>query len=374
MSREVEGAVQLGKSKALILVVDIDDDIADAGITTPVIGYESVLDAAIRFAIAKPEDSDVNTIFAGLNLYRSLVDEGEDVEIAIVSGHKENLLEAQRRVREQVEEVISYIGANEGEVGFYVISDSEYDLLVLEVLRDLGRISGVKRVLVEQHLGIEASYMLIARYLKKAISDPRFTKYTLGIPGTLLLVGGLLSLLGYGSAVAKVLGILLGIAMIVRGFNLEPHIASMLRALYTQHGLVIMGYIVLGMFTLASIVATYYAFTTTNSLVEGLATTLRVSLPLFILGGVFYIVISKVLYKLMHSKLEVWGEAAAITMAIFTSLAFYKLGSSMESIMSSLEGNPQSILSLLLASGFIQLILIGVSIAALIELVHKART
>ncbi|MEM0231687.1 MAG: DUF373 family protein, partial [Candidatus Methanomethyliaceae archaeon] len=66
------------KRRILILSVDKDNDIGRVtGLSTPIIGKNEVLSAAIQFAIKSPEDSDVNSIFAAINIYETLVKEGQ---------------------------------------------------------------------------------------------------------------------------------------------------------------------------------------------------------------------------------------------------------------------------------------------------------
>jgi len=303
-SRPVE--VERGQGqKPIVLVVDLDDDLSEAGIKAPIIGFDRVKEAAMEFAIYKPEDADSNALFSGLNLYLRLVDEGEEPEIVVVAGHKTDLLEAQRRIREQLSEVLGYLGVEKAV--FYIVTDSEYDLMVVEAIRDLGSVGGIKRVLVEQHLGIEGGYLLMLRYLKKALVDPRFSRYTLGIPGVIISVGAALSLMGYGALAIKLSGVILGLFMIVRGFNLETRIAVALESLYTQPNLILLSYVILGIFTLASSAAAYYAFANATTLVEGLAETLRNSVPLLVVGGIVYTVVGRILYKLAEGNLGIWG-------------------------------------------------------------------
>jgi putative membrane protein len=360
-------AGERARRRPLVVVIDIDNDLSDAGIVTPLVGFEEVLDAAIKFALTKPEDSDINALFSGLSVYRKLSEEGLNPEIVVLAGHKTDLLEAQKKIRSELKEVIKEL--NEP-VEFYLVLDSEYDLLITESIRDLGPIAGIKRVVVEQHLGIEASYVLLSRYIKKAFLDPRFSKYTLGVPGALLALGTALSLAGYGTLALKVLGFLLGIIMIIRGFNLETHISNIFKALYTQHGLILVSYVLFGIFLVASTVITYYAFISVNNVLEGLAMTLKMAIPVLMTGVILYILIGRVLYKLVQGITDLWGEIAESITAFFSALAFYRLGVA----LSSLKPNqiPEKIVDSLLLSGFVQLLLIGISIAVLIEVLRRA--
>ncbi len=364
---EVNEANRERQRRPLIVVIDIDDDLSDVGIKSPLIGFEEVLNAAMEFALVRPEDSDANALFDGLNLYRRFQAEERNPEIVVLTGHKTDLLEAQRKIRTGLENIVKKI---KGQVELYLVMDSEYDLMVIESIRDLGPIAGIKRVLVEQHLGIEASYMLLARYIKKAFFDPRFSKYTLGIPGALLALGTALSLAGYGSVALKVLGFFLGLVMIIRGFDLEKYINKVFNALYTQHGLVLVSYTIFGIFLVASTVAVYYAFSGATSVLMGLAMSLKTAIPILISGVVMFIIIGRVLYKLIQGSLDLWNEIAEIIMALFTALAFYQLGNALMTWGPSQI--PIRVVDSLLLSGFIQLLLIGISITVLIEVLKRA--
>jgi hypothetical protein len=78
----------------------------------------------------------------------------------------------------------------------------------------------------------------------------------------------------------------------------------------------------------------------------------------------------KALYKLIQGSLNLWNEIAEIITAFFTALAFYRLGAALTSLQSNQM--PERIVDSLLLSGFVQLILIGVSIAVLIEVLKRA--
>jgi putative membrane protein len=63
------------------------------------VGYDEVLKAAVKFALERPEDADVNAMFAGLNLYRRLSKGYDRVEIAVVGGDSLSMIDAQRKVK-----------------------------------------------------------------------------------------------------------------------------------------------------------------------------------------------------------------------------------------------------------------------------------
>ncbi|MBC8251475.1 MAG: DUF373 family protein, partial [Candidatus Nitrosopelagicus sp.] len=58
LERDIESTVA---SKLLVICVDRDDDVGKkAGITTPVVGRDSCINAAQRLALEDPEDADSN--------------------------------------------------------------------------------------------------------------------------------------------------------------------------------------------------------------------------------------------------------------------------------------------------------------------------
>lgn len=350
---------------ALVAVIDLDDDISEIGYTTPILGEDNVLKAAIDFAMAKPEDSDANAIFAGLQLYRRLASQGINAEIAIVSGVRDDTVEAQIRVKRQVEEIVRILGNN---VELYLVSDGDEDLLVSESLRSIAPIAAIKRVIVEQHLGIEGGFILMLKYIKKAILDLRFSKYTLGVPGLILATWALLSLAGYADVVYKVSMLILGLAMIMKGFNLETKIWEFMNEMVSRPPLVLAGSIVFVMFTLASAVSAHYA-SSAESALQALAIIMKTSIPLLAAGMISYIIISRVMYKIINSNFNIYDEAALMALIGFMALAFNTLGKIIEGITPN--ASSEAVVDAILGSGFVETTVIGAGIAGIIELVGK---
>src|SRR5512147_595044 len=91
----------------LIICIDKDDDIGvKAGVKSPVIGRDACLDAAARLGAADPEDSDINTIYGGINVYDELRSEGLDVEVVCIAGHKELGLKSDRAITQQLDDIL----------------------------------------------------------------------------------------------------------------------------------------------------------------------------------------------------------------------------------------------------------------------------
>jgi len=209
--------------KLLVLVVDLDDDISRAGVLAPVVGRRAVLDAATRFALYDPEDSDLNAIFAAVKIADELVLKGYEAVPAIVAGSERGGPEAALRVREQLEA----IAGRDGFDGVVFVSDGSEDETLIPVISSILPIYGVERVVVQQHRGVEETYVLLAKYLRKAVTEPRFSRLFLGIPGLILVVISALALVGMLRQALLIGLLILGAAMAIRGFDLEDRLVSL---------------------------------------------------------------------------------------------------------------------------------------------------
>ena len=355
--------------KPLILVVDIDDDIGQVLGENIIVGAKNVEKAVLEYGRRRPEDADVNAMLAGLNLYEEFKRRGLDPEIAVVGGHPVDNLEAQRNIKSRVKRLVEKISRP---VEFYIVSDGEDELMVAEVLHDLGSIGGFRRVVVEQHLGIEGSYLLILKYIKKAVNDQRYARYVVGLPGAGLLLIALTALFNMASVAIELVALLLGLAMIVRGFGLEESLEASLRRLaegirenphFTAAGI-----IMFLLFTAAGVYSAYETIVAAGVSVASLASILRSTVPLLGAGIVSYLVITRIFYKASYGNLSIMREIEAIVVVIFFSAAFYNLGVYLGSIAESSKTIP---LSAFIESGFVQYVIIGTGVAALLELIRR---
>lgn len=211
----------------LILCVDRDNDLYQkTGISSPVIGRSECLKAAEALAIADPEEADANAIFAAIKEYDSLVSKGVKAEIAIVTGTFEGGIEADMKIRREMSTILERYRVE----GVIFVSDGVEDEILVPVIQSLVPIVSVKRIVIKHSESVEESYMIIGRYLKMLIFDPRYSKYFLGLPGIFLLI---FATLVYFNLVSEALiGFLffLGIIFIIRGFSLDE-IAGQVRRL-----------------------------------------------------------------------------------------------------------------------------------------------
>ncbi len=210
----------------LILCVDRDDDLGTkAKVQTPVVGREAVLGAATKLALADPEEADSNAIFSAVKKYDDLSKQGKNCEVAVVCGNEDRGFEADRNVTRETESVLK-AGKYDGII---FISDGGDDELVIPVLQGLKPIVSVQRVVVKHSQSVEETYQVLGRYLRMLVFDPHYSKWSLGVPGFILIIAGILitSDLLFAAYLATLL--ILGGTFIVRGFNVDRTVAGLIR-------------------------------------------------------------------------------------------------------------------------------------------------
>ncbi|MCX9011281.1 MAG: DUF373 family protein [Candidatus Methanoperedens sp.] len=155
--------------RILIVCIDRDNDLGEkAGIPSPVVGRTANLDAAVRLASADPEDSDINTIFGGINLYDSLIAEKNDVEIVSIAGDKKVGIAADKRITEQFDRILEELKPDRA----ILVSDGAEDESVLPIIQSRIKVDAVRRVIVKQHENLESTYYII----KEAFNDPKISR------------------------------------------------------------------------------------------------------------------------------------------------------------------------------------------------------
>jgi len=355
----------------VVVVVDIDDDIGEVLGRSLIVGLDEVRNAVLEYGEKKPSDPDVNTMLAGINLYKRFESEGRKPVLLTVGGHRTDFLKAQQLIRERVASALRDLG---GEPEFYIVSDGEDEFVISQVLRELGRIGGFKRIIVEQSLDIEGRYLLILKYVKKALFDPRFSKYFLGIPGIAIMLFALLSIVGKAYIAAKAAALILGLAMAIRGFNLEESFESWLSSFASSirevPHLQLGGLAILLLALFAAIITGKQSIETYGYSMKAIAEISKTSMPLLIVGASSYVLITGVFHKLVYEEEEVnvLSDVAIIAASLFAAIAFYQLGDYIESYSVR-----ELTASLLVDSGFIQFMISGTGIAALIEMIKRVR-
>jgi putative membrane protein len=220
VSPSIDSGIPKERQKLLVVCVDRDDDVGrKAKVPTPIIGREKCIQAANAVAIADPEEADANAIFAAVSEYDKLSRDGTKSEVAIVAGKYEAEVEADRKIRREVLQVVGNFGPD----GIVLVSDGVEDEKVLPVLQAIAPIVSVRRVLVKHSKSVEESYAILGKYLRMLAYDPRYSRFALGVPGLIILVTAVIAAFSTIAAFL-VFSILVGAAFIVRGFDIDKKI------------------------------------------------------------------------------------------------------------------------------------------------------
>ena len=205
-------------NKLVVICVDRDDDVGEkTGIITPVIGRDACIEAAQRLALEDPEDADSNSIFAAIKTYEDLISKGYQVEVATITGVKNRGVQADEKILAETRKVLEQFSAN----GAVIVSDGEDDESVIPVIQNALPVISVQRVVMKVSRSVEYSYAVFGKYLKMIAYDSRYSKFFLGVPGILLLIGGIASIFELTTEIFAVLVSILGGAFLIRAFDID---------------------------------------------------------------------------------------------------------------------------------------------------------
>jgi len=205
-------------NKLLVICVDRDNDVGEkTGIVTPVIGRDRCIEAAQRLALEDPEDADSNSIFAAIKTYEDLVSKGYQVEVVTVAGVQDRGVQADEKILLEIKKTMEIFPAN----GAVIVSDGEDDESVIPVIQNVLPVVSVQRVVMKVSRSVEYSYAVFGKYLKMIAYDSKYSKFFLGVPGILLLIGGIATVFGYTAEIFAVLVSILGGAFLIRAFDID---------------------------------------------------------------------------------------------------------------------------------------------------------
>lgn len=219
--------------KALVLCIDRDNDYGrKGGLEGPIIGKEDNVDAVLSLAKTDPEDSDVNVVLYGLKLYEEAKKEYDEAEIATLTGDNTLGIKSDKEIINQLDEVLNEYNAG----GVILVSDGAEDEQVTPLITPKIPIISTKRVIVKQSQNIESTYYIIYKYFKEALSDPETARAIIGIPGLILLLFGLSTILSvwmqtFEAISPTLIGLvltLLGGYAFIKGFELIPKLGSII--------------------------------------------------------------------------------------------------------------------------------------------------
>ncbi|MEZ0290805.1 MAG: DUF373 family protein [Sulfolobales archaeon] len=348
-------------NRILVIVIDYDSDINRVmSIMTPVIGYENVLRIAQEFGLKKPQDSDLNALFAALKIYRDLLERGYEPDVTILTGSERGGLEAFQNIKNQLRIVLdkrSYDSA-------IIVSDGGEDEKVYPLIQSMIPVEYIERVVVEQVRSVEATYILLWRYFRKVLEEPRLAKTLIGYPGIILLAFSILALANLLVQGLLVALLILALLMIYRGFNVEEMIIESWKKNPTKIISSVTGAIVI----FVAIVLTYLivsskiaqgsgAYSIIGSVLSSLTWIYSLGFSLPLLG--------EGLNKLFKRSFGAWKYFIATIAIVYISLILRDLGLILSSIAPSETADV--LIQRIIESRFIEEILLALLILVVIS-------
>ncbi len=208
--------------RTLVLCVDRDDDLGvKAGIETPVLGREKNINAAVTLALRDPEEPDANAIFEAVRIFDRLTEtvekEGGACQIATLAGSELGGVGADRKLVSEFNQVLKTFPAKD----IVLVVDGFTDEAILPLIQSRVPVTSVRRITVKHSQSIEETAWIFSRYLKMLIENPRYARIALGLPGILLIVIGILTVLNMLIYTWIAFLLVLGFFLIVKGFGLD---------------------------------------------------------------------------------------------------------------------------------------------------------
>ncbi len=299
--------------RKIVLAIDRDDDLGQkTGISSPVIGKENVIQAAVRLATADPEDSDVNTMFAAVKVYDELKRSGEDCEVVVVCGDKNVGVVSDSKIAEQLDALAASLKPESA----IVVTDGSEDEFVLPVISSRFRIDSVHRVVVKQSRTIESTYFMIRRML----NDPKVAKMTLAPLGMIFLVYSIFLILQHPEWGLGGIILFLGIYFLAKAYgwdkSFEEYVASMKTSLVEGRFSFIL-YVTSAILLLVGLIQGVNA-----SIVEAVAYRAAV---LFIFSSVWWFVLSGIFIALAKAA-DAYAEGRRVSKYISIVFLLISLG------------------------------------------------
>jgi putative membrane protein len=210
----------------LILCVDRDDDLGSkTRVQSPVVGRDAALAAATKLALVDPEEADANAIFAAVKKYDEFAAKGTACEVAVVCGDVNRGFDADRRVSREIQNLVK----GSEYTGIVLVSDGGEDEQVIPIIQSFKPIVSVLRVTVKHSQSVEETYQILGRYLRMLVFDPHYSKWSLGVPGLIFLLAGILIVSHQVFEAELATLLILGGAFFIRGFGIDRTIAGLLQ-------------------------------------------------------------------------------------------------------------------------------------------------
>jgi uncharacterized membrane protein len=117
----------------------------------------------MRLALADPEDTDSNTIFKAISVYKRLKEEGRDVEVVTLLGDKSVGLTSDEKISHQIDVVQQVLKAESA----VIVTDGAEDEFVLPLIQSRMKIISVQRVIVKSLPTGKETVSILRRYMQE---------------------------------------------------------------------------------------------------------------------------------------------------------------------------------------------------------------
>ena len=227
------GKKNLVFKRTLILNVDRDNDIGvKTGVTTPLIGKKALVDSAVKLLLNDPEEADGNALFAAIKIYDSYeLEEGEEKEVAAITGSERGGIEADKKLVKELNEVLRRFPAD----NIILVTDGYSDEEVIPIINSRVPIMSVQHVVVKHSESVEETYAVLGRYLKMLWNEMPYRMYFVALPGVIVTILGILMFLQLTGVAISFTFIIAGIAMIVKGFGVDEYFLSLSKAPFSEY-------------------------------------------------------------------------------------------------------------------------------------------
>ena len=212
-------------ARTLILCIDLDDDIGEkAKVETPIMSREANFRAASSLAVADPEEADANAMFGAVKLYDQLSKRYADevYQVATIAGSSAGGIEADRKIVRELDSVLGSFEAG----GVILVTDGYSDVSVIPLVQSRVPITSIQHVVVKHSERIEETWAVMLRYLKMLVEDPYYSRISLGVPGIMLVILGVLAVFGQLQNAGMVLTIVMGLVLLIKGFGWDEKLAA----------------------------------------------------------------------------------------------------------------------------------------------------
>lgn len=150
--------------KTVVLCIDRDNDVGEkAGVKGPIMGRKENLAAAMKLALADPEDTDLNTIFAAVKIHDKLVAEGRDVEVVTVLGDRNVGITSDEKIAHQLDVIVQVLKADSA----VIVTDGAEDEYVLPLIQSRLKLIAINRVIVKSLPTGKETVSILRRYMQE---------------------------------------------------------------------------------------------------------------------------------------------------------------------------------------------------------------